>query len=206
MARYIGPVCRIQRRFGKDLSLKRFRPFSKKERDFPPGQHGTRRARGRVSDFGVQLKEKQKARYIYGVLERQFRNYYAKAAKMRGVTGENLICLLEGRLDNVVFRMGGALTRAQARQLVKHGHVLLNGKRVNVPSCQVAQGNTVQLKEKSREIPNVQLAWNMAESAGLPPWISRNDEEFSAVLDRLPTVEEVNIPVNEKMIVEYYSR
>ncbi len=206
MARYRGPVCRLQRRLGADLSLKRFRAYGKKEREYPPGQHGNRRMRGRISDYGVQLQEKQKAKLLYGVLERQFRTYYHKASKMRGATGENLLQLLEKRLDNSVFRMGFAMTRAHARQLVRHGHFSVNGKKVDIPSFQVKVGDIVEMNEKSREAPNVQLAWNMAASSGSAEWISRNKEAFSAVLERLPTVEEIKIPVKENLIVEFYSR
>lgn len=206
MARYLGPVCRIQRRLGVDLGLKRFQAFGKKERDFPPGQHGTRRGRGKESDYRMQLREKQKARYLYGLLEKQFRNYYRKAARMRGATGENLFQLLECRLDNVVFRMGFALTRAQARQLIRHGHFSVNGKKVDIPSYLVSPGDIVKIKEKSREIPNVQLAWNMAQSSGALDWLSRDTAEFTGTFDRLPSLEEIKIPVKESLIVEFYSR
>ena len=206
MARYRGPVCRLQRRLGTDLSLKRFRAYGKKEREYPPGQHGNRRSRGRISDYGTQLQEKQKAKFLYGLLERQFRSYYKKATRMRGATGENLLQLLEKRLDNVVFRMGFAMTRAHARQLVRHGHFLVNGKKVDIPSYQVRVGDQIELRQKSREIPNIQLAWNMADSSGSAVWVTRNKEGFSAVFDRLPTVEEMNLPVKENLIVEYYSR
>lgn len=206
MARYRGPVCRLQRRLGADLSLKRFRPNGKKEREYPPGQHGSRKGRGRISDYGTQLQEKQKARFLYGVLEKQFRSYYKKATRMHGATGENLLHLLEKRLDNVVYRMGFAMTRSHARQLVRHGHFTVNGKRVNIPSYQVRIGDRIEMKEESREIPNVQLAWNMAGSSGTAEWITRDVANFSAVLDRLPTVEEIKIPVKESLIVEFYSR
>ncbi|MCA9440628.1 MAG: 30S ribosomal protein S4 [Candidatus Omnitrophica bacterium] len=206
MARYRGPVCRLQRRLGADLSLKRFRPYGKKEREYPPGQHGNRKGRMRVSDYGVQLQEKQKAKFLYGLLENQFRSYYHKATRMHGATGENLLRLLESRLDNIVFRMGFAMTRAHARQLVHHNHFLVNGKKVNVPSYQVKVGDSVELREKSRQIPNIQLAWNMAGSGGAAEWVTRNVEGFSATLDRLPEVEEIKIPIKENLIVEFYSR
>lgn len=196
----------MQRRLGADLSLKRFRPYGKKEREYPPGQHGNRKGRGRISDFGTQLQEKQKARFLYGVLEKQFRGYYKKATSMHGATGENLLHLLEKRLDNIVFRMGFAMTRSHARQLVRHGHFTVNGKRVNIPSYQVRVGDRIEMKEESREIPNVQLAWNMAGSSGSAEWITRDVGGFAAVLDRLPTVEEIKLPVKENLIVEFYSR
>jgi len=214
MAKYKGPVCRLCRREGEQLFLKGPRCYSEKcaikRREYPPGQHGTRRGRpgrgGRSSDYGIQLREKQKARRIYGVLERQFRNYFKRAARMRGVTGENLLQLLEARLDNVVYRMGCALSRAQSRQLIRHGHFLVNGKKIDIPSYRVRTGDSVQLVERSREIANVQLAWNLAESSGLAPWIVRTGKEFTARFDRLPSVEEINIPVKEQLIVELYSR
>jgi small subunit ribosomal protein S4 len=190
-----------------DLSLKRFRPFGKQEREFPPGQHGTgRRRAGRSTDYGLQLQEKQKLRYLYGILERQLRTYYKKAAKMHGATGENLVHLLEKRLDNVVFRMGFALTRAQARQLVRHGHFTVNGNKVDIPSYQVREGDKIEIRESSRNIPNVELAWNMAGSSGQVLWVTRDAEGYKATFDRLPTLEECNIPVKETLIVEYYSR
>ena len=214
MANYRGPVCRLCRREATQLFLKGPRCYSEKcgikRREYPPGQHGTRRGRGgrggKLSDFGVQLREKQKARRIYGVLEKQFRSYFQKATRMRGVTGENLLHLLERRLDSVVYRMGCALSRAQARQLVRHGHFLVNGKKVDIPSYLVKPGDTVRLIEKSREISNIQLAWNLAESSGLAPWIVRTGGDFEARFDRLPTVEEINLPVREQLIVELYSR
>ena len=214
MAKYTGPVCRLCRREGTPLFLKGPRCFSDKcaikRREYPPGQHGGRRGRGgrggRISDYGIQLREKQKARRIYGVLERQFRSYFQRAARMRGVTGENLLQLLESRLDNVVYRMGCALSRAQSRQLVRHGHFLVNGNKTTIPSYRVRPGDIVQLVEKSNEIANIQLAWNLAESSGLAPWIVRTGEAYTARLDRLPTVEEIGIPVKEQLIVELYSR
>lgn len=214
MANYRGPVCRLCRREGTQLFLKGTRCFSEKcaikRREYPPGQHGTRRGRGgrggKGSDYGAQLREKQKARRIYGVLEKQFRGYFKRATRMRGVTGENLLQLLESRLDNVVYRMGCALSRAQARQLVRHGHFQVNGKKVDIPSYRVKPGDVIRLVDKSREISNVQLAWNLAEDMGLAPWIVRTGEDFTARFERLPTVEEIQIPVKEHLIVELYSR
>jgi small subunit ribosomal protein S4 len=210
VAKYIGPVCRLCRREGTPLFLKGPRCFSEKcaikRREYPPGQHGTRRARGRGSDYGAQLREKQKARRIYGILEAQFRNYFSKASRMRGITGENLLQLLERRLDNVAYRMGCALSRAQARQLVRHGHFTVNGRRVDIPSYLVKPGDLVQLIPASREVPNIQLAWNLAESSRPAPWILRTGEEFAIRFDRLPTVQEIGVPVKENLIVELYSR
>lgn len=192
------------------MFLKGPRCFSEKcavkRREYPPGMHGTRRARGRLSDYGAQLREKQKARRIYGILETQFRNYFFRATRMRGITGENLLQLLERRLDNVVYRMGCALSRAQARQLVRHGHFQVNGKRVDIPSALVKPGDVISLIGASHEIPNVQLAWNLAESSRPAPWIQRTGEAFAIRFDRLPTVEEINIPVKQNLIVELYSR
>lgn len=210
MAKYIGPVCRLCRREGVALMLKGPRCYSEKcsikRREFPPGQHGTRRARGRGSDYGLQLREKMKARRIYGILERQFRSYFAHATRMRGITGENLLQLLERRLDNVVYRMGCALSRAQARQLVRHGHFSVNGRRVDIPSYLVRPGDVITLDPVSQQIPNIQLAWNLAESSRPAPWILRSSEQYMVKFDRVPSVEEINIPVKENLIVELYSR
>jgi len=210
VAKYIGPVCRLCRRETTKLFLKGPRCYSDKcsvsRREYAPGQHGTRRGRGRGSNYSFQLREKQKARRIYGILETQFRNYFFKANRMRGVTGENLLQLLERRLDNITYRMGCALSRAQARQLVRHGHFTVNGQAINIPSYLVRPGDVVQLIPESRNIANIQLAWNLAESSRQAAWINRNNEDFSAKFERLPTVEEINIPVKEDLIVELYSR
>lgn len=209
MARYRGPACKLCRADGIKLFLKGKKCLSAKcpinKRNYPPGQHGQRRG-GKQSDFGMQLREKQKAKRIYGVLENQFRRYFARADRMRGITGENLLQLLERRLDNVVYRMGFANSRSQARQLVRHNHVMVDGKRVNIPSYSVKLGQTVQLKESSRQIVSVAESMQLRRSTGAHDWIDLNPKDFAGRLTRLPTVEEIGIPVREQMIVELYSK
>jgi len=176
-------------------------------RPYAAGEHGNvRRRRPKETDYGLQLREKQKARRIYGVLERQFRRYFREAERMRGVTATNLLQLLERRLDNVAYRMGFASSRAQGRVLATHGHFLVNGRRVDIPSYLVKVGDTVTLDGKSRNISTIRGAMETSVRSGLPPWISRNDETFEGKLLRLPTVEEIAIPVKEEMIVGMYSR
>lgn len=211
MAKRIGPVCKLCRREGMKLMLKGDRCFSAscavEKRPYAPGEHGnTRRRRPKETNYSLQLREKQKARRIYGVLERQFRRYFREAERMRGVTGTNLLQLLERRLDNVVFRMGFASSRAQARVLVTHGHFHVNGRRVDIPSYLVRVGDTVTLGEKSRQISTVQGAMETSLRSGLPPWIVRDDATFEGKMLRQPTVEEIAIPVKEQLIVEMYSR
>lgn len=209
MARYRGPVCRLCRREGQKLMLKGQRcltprcPVSK--RDYPPGDHGQRRMR-KVSDYAVQLREKQKAKRIYGVLERQFRRYFKIADKWRGITGTNLLILLESRLDNVVYRLGFAHSRSHARQLVRHNHVLLNGKRVNIPSAMVKVGQEVSIKESSRDNVLVKDALAFARSMEIPAWVEVDTEQMTGKLIRLPHVDEIGVPVREQLIVELYSK
>ncbi|MBI1386880.1 MAG: 30S ribosomal protein S4 [bacterium] len=209
MARYIGPVCKLCRAEGLKLFLKGKKCLSAKcpisRRNYPPGQHGQRRA-GKKSDYGLQLREKQKAKRTYGVLERQFRRYYQEASRMRGVTGENLLHLLERRLDNVIFRLGFAASRSQARQLIRHNHVLVNGKRVNIPSFLVKVGQNLEIKESSRNVPGVMEAVSLRKSTGAFAWLERDDKNFTGRLTRLPTVDEIALPVKEQMIVELYSK
>ncbi len=209
MARYRGPACKLCRAEGIKLMLKGKKCLSAKcplnKRNYPPGQHGQKRM-SKLSDFGIQLREKQKAKRIYGVLERQFRRYYTIADRMSGITGENLLHLLERRLDNVVYRLGFSNSRTQARQLVRHNHVLVDGKRVNIPSYLVKVGQTIQVKEKSRELPLVVEGMQLRRSTGHYPWLERDDVEFSGKLTRLPQVEEIAIPVKEQLIVELYSK
>jgi len=177
------------------------------KRPYVPGEHGnTRRRRPKETNYRLQLREKQKARRIYGVLERQFRRYFREAERMRGVTATNLLQILERRLDNAVYRMGFASSRAQARVLVTHGHFLVNGRRVDIPSYLVRVGDTITLREKSRKTTTVQGAMETSLRSGLPPWIVREDEAFQGKLLRLPSVEEIAIPVTEQLIVEMYSR
>ncbi len=209
MARYRGPVCKLCRADGIKLMLKGKKCLSAKcpvsRRNYPPGQHGQKRT-GKMSDFGTQLREKQKAKRIYGVLERQFRRYYAEATRMRGVTGENLLHLLERRLDNVIYRLGFSNSRNQARQLVRHNHVMINGRRVNIPSFLVKVGDKIEVKEKSRNLIGVQEALQLRKSTGMYAWMMRDDESCTGELTRLPTVEEIGIPVREQLIVELYSK
>jgi len=206
MARYIGPKCKLSRREGTDLFLKSgVRALeSKCKVENAPGQHGARR--GRLSDYGVQLREKQKVRRMYGVLERQFRNYYKEAARLKGATGENLLQLLESRLDNVVFRMGFAATRAEARQLVSHKAVLVNGAVVNIPSCQVKAGDVVALREKARKQLRVQSAMALAAQRGEPEWIEVNVDKLEGVFKAVPERQELSSEINENLIVELYSK
>jgi len=190
------------------LFLKGDRCFTNKcaieRRNFPPGQHGKRRSK--ILGYGIQLREKQKVKRFYGVLENQFRLTFQQAERMRGVTGENLLALLERRLDNVVHRLGFAASRAQARQLVRHGHVRVNGRKVNVPSFVVGAGATVSIKEKSRKNPLIATSVETAKGRGVPAWLELNTTEFEGKVVALPKREDVGVPVNEKLIVELYSK
>ena len=206
MARYLGPTCKLARREGTDLFLKsRGKTLeSKCKLDQQPGQHGQKRAR--MSDYATQLREKQKLRRIYGVLERQFRNYYAKAAKTKGSTGENLLSLLESRLDNVVYRMGFACTRAEARQLVSHKGIVVNGQVVNIPSYHVAPGDSVAVREKSKEQLRVKEALVVAEQYGFPNWVEVSSAEMRGIFKSLPDRSELGSEINEQLVVELYSK
>ena len=210
MARYIGPVCRLCRREGMKLFLKGERCHSEKcaieRRNFPPGQHGHDRRR-RIIGYGLQLREKQKARRVYGVLERQFRRYYEKAARMKGITGENLLALLERRLDNTVYRLGFGTSRAQARQLVRHGHILVNGRKVNIPSYQVKENDVIEVKEKSRKNPTILAALEATAHQPTPSWLEVDREALKGRVIGSPKREElVQIQLNEQLIVELYSK
>ncbi len=208
MARYIGPVERIERRLGVNLELKGERRLAGKSaldrRPYAPGQHGQRRTK--ISEYGQQLREKQKIKYYYGVLEKQFRRFFKEANRQEGSTGENLIRLLERRLDNVVYRMGFATTRRAARQLVTHGHVLVNGKKVNIPSYLVKEGDRIEIREKSKNNPQIQRALELRAQTGLVPWIDVDKEKMVGVFQRIPERSEVNIPVDERLVVELYSK
>jgi small subunit ribosomal protein S4 len=212
MARYTGPVCKLCRREGEKLFLKGERCFSPKcaieKRAYPPGHHGrmAQWARSRTSDYGAQLRAKQKARRVYGVLERQFRRYYRQALKSRGLTGLTLLQILESRLDNVIYRMGYASSRAQARQLVTHGHFLVNGRRTDVPSMQIKPGDEIQVREGSRSKTLIKDLMAMAEERNAPDWITRNLNAMSGSVMRLPERTEIEASLNEQLIVEYYSR
>ena len=206
MARYLGPTCKLSRREGTDLFLKSgVRPLESKCRsDSAPGQHGQRR--GRLSDYGVQLREKQKVRRIYGVLEKQFRNYYKAAAKIKGNTGENLLTLLETRLDNVVYRMGFGSTRAESRQLVAHNAILVNGQKVNIPSYNVQVGDVVSLREKSKKQLRVQTALQLASQRGDVEWVSVDSSKMEGIFSRNPDRADLPAEINENLIVELYSK
>jgi len=206
MARYTGPTCKLARREGTDLSLKsRARSLDTKcNLEKVPGQAGDRRRR--VSDYGLQLREKQKVRRIYGVMEKQFRNYYKKAAGGKGATGENLLRLLERRLDNVVYRMGFGSTRAEARQLVSHKGILVNGKAVNVPSYQVSEEDRIEVREKAKRQVRVQNAVALAEQYGFADWIEVDTNALKGVFKRLPDREDLPADINESLIVELYSK
>ena len=206
MARYLGPKLKLSRREGTDLFLKSgVRPIeSKCKIDNAPGQHGVRR--GRLSDYALQLREKQKVRRLYGVLEKQFRNYYKKAERQRGATGQNLLMMLESRLDNVVYRMGYGSTRAEARQLVSHKSILVNGNIVNIPSYQVKPDDTVSIAESSRGQLRIQSALQLSIQRGQVDWLDVSVEEFTGLFKRLPDREELPTEINENLIVEYYSK
>jgi small subunit ribosomal protein S4 len=206
MARYIGPKCKLARREGTDLFLKSGARAldSKCKLETAPGVHGARR--GRLSDYGVQLREKQKVRRIYGILEKQFRGYYKEAARRKGATGENLLQLLESRLDNVVYRMGFASTRAEARQLVSHKGVLVNGSVVNVASYQVQAGDVVAVREKAKKQLRIQSAMALAAQRGDIEWIDVNTDKMEGVFKAAPERGELSSEINENLIVELYSK
>ena len=206
MARYIGPKCKLSRREGTDLFLKsRVRTLeSKCNMEKQPGQHGERQRR--LSDYGLQLREKQKLRRIYGVLERQFRNYYKKAAQRKGATGENLLQMLESRLDNVVYGMGYGCTRAEARQLVSHKAIEVNGRVVNIPSYQVRAEDVVSVREKSRKQARIQNALALAEQHGFVDWVEVDPKAMSGVYKRVPERSDLPADIQEHLVVELYSK
>ncbi|MBW7930817.1 MAG: 30S ribosomal protein S4 [Gammaproteobacteria bacterium] len=207
MARYLGPSCKLSRRYGTDLFLKSgVKPLEQKcKLESPPGASQSAR-RPRLSDYGMQLREKQKLRHMYGVLERQFRTYYKKATQMKGSTGENLLKILEGRLDNCVYRMGFAVTRAEARQLVSHASVMVNNKVVNIPSYQVSAGDTIEIREKARNQTRIQNALAIASQMGFPDWVSVDDKKMVGILKQVPAREDILPDINENLVVELYSK
>jgi len=209
LARYTGPSCRLCRRENLKLYLKGDRCYGGKcafeRRAYAPGQHGQRRG-AKFSDYRIQLREKQKVKRIYGVLENQFRGYYLRAEKQKGITGTNLLILLESRLDNIVYRMGFATSRDQARQMVRHNHIQVNGRKVNIPSYQVKPGDKVDVKEKSRNVLQILEAMETVVRRGIPSWIEVDKEKFQGALMALPNREEFTIPVQEQLIVELYSK
>ncbi|GGW82453.1 30S ribosomal protein S4 [Alteromonas halophila] len=206
MARYLGPKLKLSRREGTDLFLKSgVRAIdSKCKIDTAPGQHGARR--GRLSDYGVQLREKQKVRRMYGVLEKQFRNYYKEAARIKGNTGENLLQLLEQRLDNVVYRMGFASTRAEARQLVSHKAIMVNGQVVNIPSFNVTAEDVVSVREKAKKQSRIVAALELADQREKPTWIEVDSSKMEGTFKRIPEREDLSADINEQLIVELYSK
>ena len=208
MARYIDSVCRICRRENLKLYLKGDRCYSDKcayeRRSYPPGQHG--QGRKKFSDYGIQLREKQKVKRMYGLLERQFRAYFHQAERQKGVTGTNLLVLLERRLDNVIYRMGFANSRSQARQLVRHNHFFVNGKRVNIPSYLIKENDTVEVKEKSRNIVPIAEAMEAVARRGIPQWLEVEKDKFKGTVRAYPSRDELTMPIQEQLIVELYSK
>jgi len=208
MARYTEALCRLCRRESEKLFLKGDRCYTDKcaveRRKYPPGQHGQRRKK--QSDYAIQLREKQKAKEIYNVLEKQFKKYFYMAEKKKGITGSNLLQLLESRLDNVVYRLGFASNRRQARQLILHGHFNVNGKRVSIPSYMVRAGDGIDVREQSRKLVPVQENMAKAEHRGLPSWVQRDINNFSGKILSLPAMDDISLPVQEQLIVELYSK
>ena len=209
MARYIGPVCRLCRREGMKLFLKGERCYTEKcaieKRNFAPGQHGKTR-KAKLAGYGLQLREKQKVKRIYGVLENQFRRYFEVADRTRGITGETLLQLLERRLDNVIYRLGLATSRAQARQLVRYGHFLINGRKVDVPSYQLKAGDTIGVRSTSAQDATILHAMEEVKGRGIPEWLSWDGGAMTGKINSLPTREQINLPVQEQLIVELYSK
>src|SRR5438477_8374889 len=209
MARYIGPVCRLCRREGMKLFLKGERCYTEKcaieKRNVPPGQHGRAR-KAKMVGYGIQLREKQKVKRTYGVLENQFRRYFEAADRQKGITGELLLQMLERRLDNVVYRLGFATSRPQARQLVRHGHFTVNGRKVDIPSYQIRQGDIVAVRTSSAENVTIQHAVEEVKGRGIPEWLSMEATGLAGRVSQLPTREQINLPVEEQLIVELYSK
>ncbi|MEE8124927.1 MAG: 30S ribosomal protein S4 [Nitrospirales bacterium] len=209
MAKYTGPVCRLCRREGVKLFLKGTRCMTEKcaieRRSYPPGQHGQSR-RTRATEYGTQLREKQKLRRVYGMQEKQFLKTYHSAVRRKGITGEHLLSLLERRLDNVVYRLGFGSSRGHARQLVNHGHLLVNGRRVTIPSMTVNVGDAIEVREKSRQLVSVQAALEIAEGRGVPNWLDMERTLFKGTVQALPTKQDIDVLVNEQVVVELYSR
>lgn len=208
MARYIGPACKLCRREGEKLFLKGERCYTDKcafdRRPYPPGQHGQRRTK--VTEYGIRLREKQKVRRIYNVLERQFRRYFAEADRVKGVTGENLLALLERRLDSVAYRIGFAATRSDGRQLVRHGHVKVNGKVVSIPSFLVKPNDVITVHERSKDFSRLAGALEAVERRGVPEWLELDKETKTATVRSMPVREAITLPIREQLIVEFYSR
>ena len=208
MARYTEAKCRICRREGTKVFLKGDRCYTDKcpfeRRPYPPGQHGRRRKKS--TDYEIQLREKQKVRRMYGLLEGQFHAYFQEAERKKGITGQNLLGMLELRLDNVVYRAGFANSRNQARQLVRHGHFQLNGHKVDIPSHQLRVGDVIQVKERSKKVPVIQEAFEVVDRRGIPEWLENNPEQYNATVKTEPQRDHITFPVNEHLIVELYSK
>lgn len=208
MARYTGAVCRLCRRENAKLYLKGDRCYSDKcayeRRSYMPGQHG--QSRKKFSDYGIQLREKQKVKRMYGLMEKQFKNYFKKAERQKGITGSNLIILLERRLDSVVYRLGFANSLAQARQLVRHNHFKVNGRKVNIPSYLVKVGDIIEVKEKSRQMPQILEALEALPRRGVSGWLELEKENFRGTVKAYPTREDITMPIKEQLIVELYSK
>jgi small subunit ribosomal protein S4 len=209
MARYTGAVCRLCRREGQKLFLKGDRCYTEKcavdRRSFPPGQHGNNRGK-KSSEYGLQLREKMKARRYYGILESQFRKYFEMASKKKGITGENLLAILESRLDNVVYRLGFAMSRAEARQLVRHEHFTVDGRKVNIPSYLVKPGQVIALKESSRSLDKLKATMEANASRVPPKWLEYDASSFSAKVVSVPSRDDIDLPIQERLIVELYSK
>ena len=208
MARYIGPTCKLARREGADLGLKSpARALdSKCKLEQKPGQHGATARKGKLSDYATQLREKQKVKRIYGVLEEQFRGYFEAAERARGITGVTLLQLLERRLDNVIYRLGLSTSRPQARQLVRHGHFLVNGKKVDIPSFQVKEGDVITVLGRTQKNPTIEHAMEEVKGRGIPEWLSFDQNTITGRVNATPTREQINLPVQEQLIVELYSK
>jgi small subunit ribosomal protein S4 len=208
VAKYRGPVCRLCRREGVKLFLKGSRCMTEKcaieRRSYPPGQHG--QGRQRLSEYSAQLREKQKLRRIYGLQERQFRGVFGRAERRSGITGEHLLKLLECRLDNVVYRLGFASSRKEARQLVNHGHIVLNGRKAGAPACVLKVGDAVEIRPRSREIESIQAALEAVDGRGIPAWLELDRQAVKGTVRAIPTKDEIALPVNEQLVVELYSR
>jgi len=208
LARYTGSVCRLCRRETMKLYLKGDRCYSDKcaveRRNYPPGQHGQRR--GKFSDYGLQLREKQKIKRMYGLVEKQFKTYFKEADRQRGITGTNFLIILERRLDNTVYRLGFANSRAQARQLVRHNHFMVNGKKVNIPAFLLRSGDVVTVRESSRSLGSINDALEAVPRRGVPAWLELDKTKYEGTFKTIPTREEMNLPVEEQLVVEFYSK
>ena len=207
MARYTGPVCKLCRREGEKLFLKGDRCYFKcafERRSYAPGQHG--QSREKQKDYGIRLREKQKIRRIYGILEKQFRRYFHEAERQKGITGENLLRILESRFDNMVYRSGFASSRAEARQLVLHNHFTVNGRKVNIPSCLIKAGDVIQVKERSRSVRKIEAAMESAQQRGVSEWLDINQDKMQTTIQALPTRDQIPESIEEQLVIELYSK